>query len=96
MSLRERILRFLARSDIDGGTGGADPNEFVLFATVEPYEAPILREVLAQNGVECQSSESLTPGTWVDKVILQVARRDLDTAVDVVRVHRGRDHPGVR
>lgn len=93
MSLRERILGFVARSDVDAV---ADPDELVLFATVEPYEAPILREVLAQNGIECESADSLTPGTWVDKVILKVARRDLDAAVEVVQAHRGRGGGGAR
>ena len=90
MSVRERILRLIA----GGGTGGkADREELVVFATVEPYEAPILREVLDQKGIEVHGSESLTPGTWVDKVVLKVARRDLDAATSVLREHRGLENP---
>lgn len=89
MSLRDRILRLLGRGDV----GAGNPDQLVEFATVEPYEAPILHEVLAQNGIACHGSETLTPGTWVNRVTLRVARRDLDAATSVLRTHRGRgDH----
>jgi hypothetical protein len=90
MSLREQILRLIARGD---AAGEADPEELVVFATVEPYEAPILHEVLDQNGIEIHGSESRTPGTWVGKVVLKVARRDLDAATGVLRKHRGLETP---
>ena len=90
MSLRERILRLIARGD---AAGEANPEELVVFATVEPYEAPILQQVLDQNGIEIHGSDSLTPGIWVDKIVLKVARRDLDAATGVLREHRGLEAP---
>lgn len=84
MSLRDRILRLIARGDVAEGR----PDHLVEFATVEPYEAPILHEVLAQNGITSHGSEALNPGTWINKVTLRVARRDLDAATGVLRAHR--------
>lgn len=91
MSLRTRILTFIAGL---GSSQPDDPNRLVDVATVEPYEAPILREVLAQHGVRSHGTESLTPGTWVDKVIVRVAKRDLATATAALQAFRGRTPDG--
>ncbi|MCP3991558.1 MAG: hypothetical protein GY724_20970 [Actinomycetia bacterium] len=87
MPIHSRILRLIARGD---SADEKDPDELVEFATVEPYEAPMLREVLVQNDIETHGSDSLIPGTWIDKVVLQVARRDLDAATEILRTFRAR------
>lgn len=91
MSLRDRILRLLARGDV----GQESPDQLVELATVQQYEAPILHEVLAQNGITSHSSEALTPATWIHKVIVRVSRRDLDAATAVLRAHRDPESPDI-
>jgi hypothetical protein len=91
MSLRTRILRLIAGL---GSSRPDDPDRLVDVATVEPYEAPILREVLAQQGIVSQDTESLTPGTWVDKVVVRVAQRDVDAATSALQAFRGQTPDG--
>ena len=90
MSIRSRLLSLLAPGDADDAD---DPDELVFLALVQPYEAPMIREVLAQNGIASHGFETLSPETGVQRVNLRVALRDLHAATTVLSAFRGRQLP---
>lgn len=85
MPIRGWLARLLSR-----GPDVADAEQYVELASVAPYEALAIEQVLTQSGIVTRRVENYDAATGQDRVHLSVIRRDVDRANAVLLEFRRR------
>lgn len=62
------------------GSDVPEPDALVVLTTVAPYEVPVIRQVLTDNGIYCHAAEGLDPISFSERVAVKVRQEDLVAA----------------